>query len=105
IVWLDGEALCVTEDFWREIAGQTPRVLRLRDCSRQTVASQLIRLSNGHTGILVRRSQTQPVRWLWCKLRRRRMISPEVRQAGLLFRKQLNGEPGHRLLAFGQRQR
>lgn len=77
LIWLDGEALCVT-----------PELLTAR--GRPT---------------LVYRQRSEFWRWLWCRLRRRPFTSPEVRQASLLFRLQRHGIATPRLLALGQRHR
>jgi hypothetical protein len=42
--------------------------------------------------------------WLWTKLRGRRFTSPELEQAGIIFRLERHGVPSARLLAFGQTQ-
>jgi len=102
IVWLDGEALCVTQAFWRDLGGQVPGWLPLptqgRGASRSRVA-----LPDGRSGLLVRRWCARPLAWLWCALRRRPLLSPELRDAGLLFRRQKHGLAAPRVLAFGQR--
>src|SRR5262249_27274011 len=70
IRWLDGEALCVTEDFWQELGGRTPRCLRLRALTSPIKESrQRVQLPAGGTGLLVHRRRSQPLRWLWSLLR------------------------------------
>ena len=64
---------------------------------------QVVPLPGGRQALLTRRRRTQPLRWLWSSLRRRRLIAPEVRQAGVLFQQQRHGIAAPRLLAFGQR--
>jgi tRNA A-37 threonylcarbamoyl transferase component Bud32 len=106
ILWLDGEALCVTEEFWRELGERVPRGLLMGQPGIHRLESRrIIQLPDGRAGLLVCRRRTNPLRWLWSKLRGRRLVSPEVRQAGVLFRRQISGETGPRVLAFGQRQR
>lgn len=106
VIWVDGEALCVTPDFWAEVQGEVPDWLRLdREASSGGgLIRRLVPLPDGRRGLLVRRSEVRPLRWLWQKLRRRPTVSPELREAGLLFRKQRHGLDAPRLLAFGQRQ-
>jgi tRNA A-37 threonylcarbamoyl transferase component Bud32 len=102
ILWLDGEALCVTQDFWHELGGAVPAWLPLpgagRGASRSAVA-----LPGGGRGVLVRRWCDRPLAWLWCALRRRPLLSPELRDAGTFFRRQKHGLAAPRVLAFGQR--
>jgi hypothetical protein len=51
----------------------------------------------------VRRWCNRPLAWLWSILRGRRLLSPELRDAGRLFRLRKHGLPAPRVLAFGQR--
>jgi tRNA A-37 threonylcarbamoyl transferase component Bud32 len=106
ILWLDDEALCVTQEFWAELQGRIPDWLRLDRATARRGSSTThteVALSGGRRGLLVCRSCPQPLRWLWAGLRRRALVSPEVRQAGVLFRRQRQGSTAPRLLAFGQR--
>jgi tRNA A-37 threonylcarbamoyl transferase component Bud32 len=105
LVWLDGEALCITPDFLDELKGAVPEWLRLeriawRDCRTERL---LVPLPGGRQGLLIRSRRNQPLRWLWDEFRRRPLMTPEARQAGVLFRRQRQGQPTPRLLAFGQR--
>ncbi len=101
ILWLDGEALCVTQEFWEEIGGIVPDWLPMP--SGGTNGSQTIALPDGRRALLVRRRRESPLSWLWSLLRGRPVLSPELRQAGLLFRRVKHGQDGPRVLAFGQR--
>jgi tRNA A-37 threonylcarbamoyl transferase component Bud32 len=101
ILWLDGEALCVTQEFWQEIGGIVPDWLPMP--SRGSNVSQMVNLSDGRRALLVRRRRENPLPWLWSLLRGRPLLSPELRQAGLLFRRVKHGQDGPRVLAFGQR--
>jgi tRNA A-37 threonylcarbamoyl transferase component Bud32 len=107
LLWLDGEALCVTQSFWSELQGQVPDWLRLDGYGIVGRISNpsyvIVSLPGGRQGLLVRRRCRQALRWLWTEFRRRPLLSPELRQAGALFRIQRRGEVAPRLLAFGQR--
>lgn len=99
ILWLEGEALCLTSDFWDTMRGNIPEWLRADVCgSGQTVVD----LPHGERGLLVRRSENRPIAWLHAVLRGRTLTSPEVRQAGVYFARVKHGQPAPRVLAFGQ---
>jgi tRNA A-37 threonylcarbamoyl transferase component Bud32 len=105
LIWLKGEALCVTRAFRDEVRGRIPDWLqapapdpRPRNQVRQAVVS----LPQTPRARLVRRWADHPVRWLWACLRRRPLTSPELEQAGTLFRLQRFGVVTPRLLAVGQ---
>jgi tRNA A-37 threonylcarbamoyl transferase component Bud32 len=101
IVWLDGEALCVTQEFWEELGGEVPAWLPLPDVGRGT-SRGTVSLPGGRRGLLVRRWSDRPLAWLWSALRRRPLLSPELRDAGCFFRLQKHGQAAPRVLAFGQ---
>ncbi len=107
VIWLDGEALCVTPDFWAELRGRVPEWLRLdrltTDANPTTCV--VVPLADGRNGILTSRRRRQPWRWLWSFLGRGRPTSPEVLGAGALFRLRREGLDGPQVLAFGQRRR
>jgi tRNA A-37 threonylcarbamoyl transferase component Bud32 len=101
ILWLDGEALCVTAEFWEDMGGRIPDWL---DSDTEPAATpRRIALPGGGEALLVRARRSQPLRWLWSEFRGRPLVSAEVRQAGVLFRARRHGHGGPRLLAFGQR--
>jgi tRNA A-37 threonylcarbamoyl transferase component Bud32 len=102
VLWLDGEALCVTQEFWRELGGVVPDWLPLPDGGHGT-SRQDVALPGGRCGLLVRRCCDRPLAWLWCTFRRRPLLSPELRDAGTFFRRQKHGQDAPRVLAFGQR--
>jgi hypothetical protein len=105
LIWLDGEALCVTPSFLRELDGGVPNWLRLERGAvpgGQTGRS-LVALPSGRQALLVRSRRDQPLLWLWSEFRRKPLMTDEARQAGSLFRRQRQGQPAPRLLAFGQR--
>jgi hypothetical protein len=105
ILWLDGEALCVAQDFWDELGGETPTWLPLPRGfpSRVGTTRTVVPLPGSRQGLLVRRSCVQPFSWLWSVLCRRTWLSPELQQAGRLFRRRKHGLEARRVLAFGQR--
>jgi tRNA A-37 threonylcarbamoyl transferase component Bud32 len=101
--WLDGEALCVTRAFWQSCRGRVPSWLRV--AARETVArpQQTDRVWGGQR-LILRQSPPASRLWHWlARLRGRRVASPVLRQAGLVFRLERSGVAGPRLLAFGQR--
>jgi tRNA A-37 threonylcarbamoyl transferase component Bud32 len=106
LLWLDGEALCVTQDFWDELRGEVPDWLPLRSAApglwERTTRDEVELPGNRH-GLLVRRWRHQPLAWLWAALRGKRPASPELRQAAAIFHRQRQGVEAPRLLAFGQR--
>lgn len=103
LIWLDGEALCVTREFWQTVQEQLPDWLPpLRDAG-----SGVTRHCHQVPGVgvvrLVHRRQSRLFGWLWSLLRGRPLTSPELRGAAELFRLQRRGLPAPRLLAVGQR--
>jgi tRNA A-37 threonylcarbamoyl transferase component Bud32 len=104
LIWMNGEALCATPDFADSLEGVIPGWLRLEcsSTSNQAITQVRIVLPDGRRGLLVRRREDRPLRWLWMQFRRKAHTSPEVRQAGVIFRRQRVGLPAPRLLAFGE---
>jgi tRNA A-37 threonylcarbamoyl transferase component Bud32 len=106
LIWLDGEALSVTREFWSALRGEVPRwLLDGLPPGSEPVAQVRVELPGGGAGLLLRRRAFRPLGRLWNWLGRRTPRSPELRQAGLLFRLQRYGLRTPRLLAVGQRQR
>jgi hypothetical protein len=113
LVWLDGEALCVTPDFLQELDGDVASWLGaalgggLHTWPRPVASGKsqfsVVPLPSGRQALLVHSRRDQPLRWLWSEFRRKKLMTSEVREAGLLFRRQRQGQPAPRLLAFGQR--
>lgn len=106
IRWLEGEALCVTEEYWTASQGHVPDWWTLvGEAGRWTTRRKqaVVPLPGGRTGLLVASRYCRPFLWLWSVIRGRPWMTPEVRQAGWLFRKQRHGHDAPRLWAFGQR--
>jgi tRNA A-37 threonylcarbamoyl transferase component Bud32 len=106
LVWLDGEALCVTPEYQAELKGQVPRWLLPLPPNpglQNWVCRQRMPRERGGDALLVQRICDRPARWLWDCLRGRRFTTPELRQAALIFRLQRYGIRVPRLLAMGQR--
>ena len=116
LVWLDGEALCVTPDFLATLRGQLPDYLVLSKAppaarrwgsSSQPGRSESfftsLELPNGDRGLLMRRHCKRPLARLWAWVRRCRLGSPELDTAVIIFRLERFGLSGPRLLAVGQR--
>jgi hypothetical protein len=102
LIWLDGEALCVTPAFAAELGGHVPAWLRLEDAT-DGVHLREVPLGGGRVGHLTHRSCRRPLAWLARVLRRRRPTSPELAQAARLFQLQRHGQAAPRLLAVGQK--
>lgn len=104
LVWLDGEALCVTSEFHERLHRQTPDWLRASTSTHdKAVTWERVEVPGSRGALLVRRRVYRPWRWLWSLLRGTPITSPEVRQAATLFRLQRYGVEVPRLLAMGQR--
>lgn len=107
LVWLDGEGLCVTPEFLADLRNQVPRWLVEPD-RRQPLnvpTRRRVRVPGASAAFLVRRRTASSWDWLRSCLGAQRPTSPELAQAGLLFRLQRQGIVTPRLLAVGQRQR
>jgi tRNA A-37 threonylcarbamoyl transferase component Bud32 len=107
LIRLDGEALCVTREFWATLGVEVPEWLHHalpRADYSAVVESSRVALPGGGTALLVGRRERNLLGWLHGLLRRRPMISRALRQAGILFRLQRYGIRTPRLLALGQRQ-
>jgi tRNA A-37 threonylcarbamoyl transferase component Bud32 len=106
LVWLDGEALCVTVEFLEEMQGQAAawlgEVLPVAETGAR-VSRSVVPLPGLRQAQLVYRRTVHPFRWLWASLRRHRLRSPETQQAGTYFRLRQLGLGTPRLLAVGQR--
>jgi hypothetical protein len=105
VLWLDGEALCVTPEFHAELRGHVPNWLRSPAAPKVGFTQTVVPLAGGRRGLLTWRRRWTPLTWLWSLLWPRPLITPEVREAGLLFRRKRQGQSAARLLAFGQRSR
>jgi tRNA A-37 threonylcarbamoyl transferase component Bud32 len=108
LIWLDGEAICVTPQFHAEMGPRLQvwmKVFRAPAGVRTTVDRRTVSLTAERTGYLVRRRETRRWRWLWDWLRGKRPETTELKQAGILFRLERYGIALPRLLAMGQRHR
>jgi tRNA A-37 threonylcarbamoyl transferase component Bud32 len=106
LIWLDGEALCVTRAFQDEMPDGVAEWLS--EAGRpagpaEQVQQSVVPLPGLRQAALVRRRSHRPLRWLWALLHRRPLTSPELEQAATLFRLQRFGVATPRLLAVGQR--
>jgi tRNA A-37 threonylcarbamoyl transferase component Bud32 len=105
VFWIDGERFCVTSGFWAAMGDERHTWIELfRDALRFETwgGRRLLHLPGGGRATLQTGTRTRPLTWLWNRLRGRPLISAEVRRAGQLFIRQVRGEAGPRLLAFGQ---
>jgi tRNA A-37 threonylcarbamoyl transferase component Bud32 len=105
LIWLDGEALCVTPELQAALGRQTPHWLTTGAPlgTRQRLRQATVAVPGVAQATLVRRRADWPLRWLWAWLRGKHVQSREVRQAAILFRLQRYGVVTPRLLAFGQK--
>jgi tRNA A-37 threonylcarbamoyl transferase component Bud32 len=106
VIWLNGEGLCVTPEFL-EKAKKAPESLGFSslDYRPNGLERKEIEFGAGYSATLTCRQENRPISWLKDQLLGRKWTSPEVRQAGLLFRLQRLGILTPRLLAFGQTNR
>jgi tRNA A-37 threonylcarbamoyl transferase component Bud32 len=115
LIWLEGEALCVTPEFHALLQGQIPPWLkpagRLEESfppaadSRKPlgrVTRSIVPLPDGRSARLVCRQANRARNRLKTLLRCRPAPSPELEQVGLLYRLQRYGIATPKLLAFGQ---
>jgi tRNA A-37 threonylcarbamoyl transferase component Bud32 len=108
LIWLDGEALCVTREFRLELGEQLPGWLGVengRAGSEPPLTTKIVTTPRGRTAQLVRRRTNRPLARLWAWLQRRPLTSPELEQVGTLFRLQRYGIETPKVLAVGQRDR
>jgi tRNA A-37 threonylcarbamoyl transferase component Bud32 len=101
--WVEGEALCVTRSFWRDCQSRVPDWLTAVARKPVVRAEQAELVWRGRHLILRRYPAVGVLRHWLARLGGRRIASPALRQAGLIFRLQRLGVPGAHLLAFGQR--
>ncbi len=75
LVWIQGEALCVTREFQAELRGHLPAWLTSSAAQPGVeVARTLFDRTGGRHGLLIRRQQSRPLRWFRAWLRRRRLL-------------------------------
>lgn len=107
LIWLDGEALCVTPEFHARLGGKLPAWLKpagqLEGVSPDRAVRSVVPIPEGRTANLVCRRVDRPQSALARFLRRQPPPSPELDQVGLLYRLQRYGIGTPKLLAFGQR--
>jgi hypothetical protein len=107
VIWLRGEELCVTPAFHEVSQNANPEFLTslMYAEGKPGIDSKVVVLSESRAVVLSRRQESRPLSLFLTRLLGRRWTSPEVRQAGLIFRLQRFGIKTPRLLAFGQAQR
>jgi hypothetical protein len=104
LVWVDGEALCLTRQFLDALGGRPPAYLvQPGDDPPGKVARVRVPVPGPGWAVLVRRSACRPWRWLAALLRGRPLTSPELEQAGTLYLLQRYGITPPTVLAVGQR--
>jgi Lipopolysaccharide kinase (Kdo/WaaP) family len=106
VIWCDGEALCITPQLLTRLDGHRPSWLYLDNLPSAPMhwrRRESIQLPGNEAGDLTRRRVRSWSLLLRCLLGKSRPNSPELREAGVLFRLERFGLPAQRLLAFGQR--
>jgi tRNA A-37 threonylcarbamoyl transferase component Bud32 len=101
LLWLDGEALCVTPAFHEELGGDLPDWLRMAESDTPSCKIMRVPLQQGRSGQLERRSISGLGGLLHSWITKKPL--PEVRKAALLFRLERHGVRSPRLLAFGRK--
>ena len=107
LIWLDGEALCVTPEFQAMLNRSLPDWLMLASLPerpREVELRQRVSLASCRHASLIRRRRPRLFAGLWSWVCRRRFASRELQQAAILFRLERAGVRTPKLLAFGQRQ-
>lgn len=102
LIWLDGEALCVTPHFQARIT-QPPAWLTNPEPARNRVESVDLAEAGHESWKLVRRWASRPWRWLTSWWRRPFFPAPEFEQAAAIIRLERYGIETPRLLALGHR--
>jgi tRNA A-37 threonylcarbamoyl transferase component Bud32 len=102
LIWLDGEALCITPDYFQNWNGKLPSADQPPPRGDH-VRRDGVLLSQGENAFLTRRRSNRFFAWMLTWFGANPLVAPEVRHAGLLFRLQRYGVRTARLLAFGQR--
>jgi hypothetical protein len=103
---VEGLALCVTAGAGEAWLDRSPGWLSLDrqpDPPSGTVSRRWLPAPGAGRVLLVRRKSRPAPADLWAWLRGRALISPEERQAALLFRLQRHAVPAPRVLAMGRR--
>jgi tRNA A-37 threonylcarbamoyl transferase component Bud32 len=106
IIWRDGEALCVTQEFDGDLGERIPDWLRYeripakgRNLEVDTFCPPVLPSAK-----LIFRRETRVWTGLVAWIRGKKLISSSIRQAGQIIRLQRLGFETPRLVAFGQRQ-
>jgi tRNA A-37 threonylcarbamoyl transferase component Bud32 len=104
LIWLDGEALCVTRQFLDEV-GAAPGWLQSSGTgpARNAVEVSTFGGTNGRSWRLVRHWSHRPVHWLLHLWRREPFPAPEFEHAAAIIRLERYGVEVPRLLALGHR--
>jgi hypothetical protein len=97
LVWLDGEAMCVTPKYLAILHGRVPDYLSV------SPTLTTVTIEDGSRGLLLRRQRRRPLARFAARLGRKRLTSPELEAAAIVFRLERFGLSGPRLLAVGQR--
>jgi tRNA A-37 threonylcarbamoyl transferase component Bud32 len=102
LIWLDGEALCVTRQFLDD-TGTPPTWLRSSGSSpaRNAVEVTTVAGTSGRSWRLVRRWSHRPFHWLLRWWRRAPFPAPEFEHAAAIIRLERHGVEAPRLLALG----
>jgi tRNA A-37 threonylcarbamoyl transferase component Bud32 len=102
LIWLDGEALCVTPRFQAELAQPPAWLTKTEPASNRIETADLSSIGRP-CWKLVRRWANRPWRWLASWWRRPFFPAPEFEQAAAIIRLERYGIETPRLLALGHR--
>ncbi len=104
LVWLKGEELCVSREFYEATDGRIPELFHalVPKQSLGTRESQEIIIPRVGPANLSFGRTSHPFRRWWSWIRRRRLSSSELEKAAIIFRLERHGVGVPRLLAFGQ---
>jgi tRNA A-37 threonylcarbamoyl transferase component Bud32 len=103
LIWVDGEALTVTLDFWKETSGHMPAWLQMPAPPAHLPFLEEITLPQDNRLRLTRRWFTPSKLRSLAGIKKTGFPSPEFEQVGALIRLQRFGLRGPRLLAVGHR--
>ena len=106
LIWLDGEALCVTPRY--QVLFKANELQRLAyslpESAGNECRTRFVRLRNGAQAQLMCRRTIRRAAQVLDAVRQRHWLTPEAHEAAALLRRERLGE-SPRLLAFGQRSR
>jgi len=107
IIWRDGEAFCVTQEFDKILGSHIPECLKYErmPAGRRNLEVRMPLSFPSYPGAtLIFRRESFVLSWLRAWIQGKKLVSASIRQAGLILRHWGSGNSGTQVLAFGQRQ-